>query len=85
MKIFFNRLDKVNYKHHFKSDLGLEYTAKFVLHEFKGYYTPNVIDFSYDKNRYPIPNNACVIGYRVFIFIMSKIYNLRCLWVTNSS
>lgn len=27
MKIFFNRLDKVNYKHHFKSDLGLEYTV----------------------------------------------------------
>lgn len=27
MKIFFNRLDMVNYKHHFKSDIGLEYTV----------------------------------------------------------
>lgn len=45
---------------------------------------PDVINFSHDKNiKYPIPKNTmfmCIIRYRVFSFIMRKLYNVRWLW-----
>lgn len=45
----------------------------------------DVINFSQNKNKYPTPKNTmymCIIRYRVFIFIMRKLYNVRWVWYT---
>lgn len=39
---------------------------------------PVIINLSQNENRYPIPN---IIRYRVFIFILTNIFNVRCLCV----
>lgn len=33
--------------------------------------------FCHNENKHPIPN----IRYSIFIFIMTKMYNVRCLWL----